>query len=302
MAAIAYPPIPIFEVGPLQMSLHGLFAAIGFIAGAWIATKEIRRRGLDAEAYQAVLTWGLIGALLGARYLTTPAALMEGVPLLDALNPLGGNFSIMGGFAGGIIGGLLRIRRTDLPALSTLDASTFGLALGTVVGRIGDLAIVEHLGRPTTVAWGYGVRPGYDLAPQHNVLECTASQALPGGLCPVPDVASIAGAVEAGAPGVYHHVAAYDMVGAGILLGVLYLLTRRLELVPGRLFFLWVAWYGLQRFVLDSLRFGLGDATIGPFTWNQVSGLAAGVVGLILMWWIGSRQAPKSFSRTNGGP
>lgn len=303
MAAVSYPPIPIFEVGPLQMSLHGLFAAIGFMAGAWIATREIRRRGLDAEAYQAVLTWGLIGALLGARYLTTPAALMEGVPLLDALNPLGGNFSIMGGFAGGIIGGLLRIRRTELPALSTLDASTFGLALGTVVGRIGDLAIVEHLGRPTTVAWGYGVRPGYDLAPQHNVLECTTSQALPGGLCPVPDVASIAGAVEAGAPGVYHHVAAYDMVGAGILLGVLYLLTRRLELAPGRLFFFWVAWYGLQRFVLDSLRFGLGDATIGPFTWNQVSGLAAGVGGLILMWWIGrSHRTAEAFSRTNGGP
>ncbi|MFP3914081.1 MAG: prolipoprotein diacylglyceryl transferase family protein, partial [Actinomycetota bacterium] len=170
MAAISYPPIPIFEVGPLQMSLHGVFAAIGFIAGAWIATREIRRRGLDAEAYQSVLTWGLIGALIGARYLTTPAALFEGVPLGDALNPLGGNFSIMGGFAGGIVGGLIRMRRFDLPVLPTLDASTFGLALGTVVGRIGDLAIVEHLGRPTRVAWGYGVKPGYDLAPQHDIL------------------------------------------------------------------------------------------------------------------------------------
>lgn len=300
MAAISYPPIPIFDVGPLQMSLHGLFAAIGFMAGAWIATKEVSRRGLDAEAYQAVLTWGLIGALLGARYLTTPAALLEGVPLSDALHPLGGSFSIMGGFAGGIVGGLLRMRRTDLPALSTLDASTFGLALGTVVGRIGDLAIVEHLGRPTTLAWGYGVKPGYDLAPQHDVLECATSQAGPGGLCPVPDIASIAGAVEAGAPGAYHHVAAYDLLGAAVLLGVLYLLTRRFELSPGRLFYLWVAWYGLQRFSLDSLRFGLGDATIGPFTWNQVSGLAAGVGGLFLLWWVGRYRAPSpELSRTD---
>lgn len=303
IASISYPPIPIFEVGPLQMSLHGVFAAVGFIAGAWIATKEVRRRGLDADAYQSVLTWGLIGALLGARYFTTPAALMEGVPLADALDPLGGSFSIMGGFAGGIIGGLIRMRRFDLPVLPTLDASTFGLALGTVVGRIGDLAIVEHLGRPTTVPWGYGVEPGYDLAPQHNVLECVPPEALPGGLCPVPEFASMAGAVEAGAPGVYHHVAAYDMVGAAVLLAVLYLLTRRLHLAPGRLFFLWVAWYGLQRFVLDSLRFGLGDATIGPFTWNQVSGLAAGAGGLFLMWWIGRRRQPAvPFSRTDSGP
>ncbi|MFP3913931.1 MAG: prolipoprotein diacylglyceryl transferase family protein, partial [Actinomycetota bacterium] len=135
------------------------------------------------------------------------------------------------------------------------------------------------------------------------ILECASSQAGAGGLCPVPDFAAVAGSVEAGAPGVYHHVAAYDMLGAAVLLGVLYLLTRRVELAPGRLFFFWVAWYGLQRFVLDSLRFGLGDATLGPFTWNQVSGLAAGAGGLALMWWIGRRRQPaESLARTNGGP
>lgn len=291
IAQISYPPIPLFDVGPLTMSLHGVFAALGFVVGAWLATKEVRGRGLDVEAYQSVLTWGLIGALLGARYLTTPAALLDGVPLAEALNPIRGNFSIMGGFAGGIIGGLLRMRKLSLPALPTLDASTFGLAIGTVVGRIGDLAIVEHLGRPTTVPWGYGIQPGYDVAPQHDILECSTEQALANGLCPVPDLAAAAGTVEPGAAGIYHHVAAYDMLGAGVLLGVLYLISRRFELPPGRLFFIWVAWYGLQRFVLDSLRFGLGDATVGPFTWNQVSGLAAGVGGLFLAWWIGQRKS-----------
>ncbi|HEX2155220.1 MAG TPA: prolipoprotein diacylglyceryl transferase family protein [Acidimicrobiia bacterium] len=290
IAVISYPPIPIWDLGPLQMSLHGVFAALGFMVGAVLATREVRRLGLDAEAYQSALTWGLIGALLGARYLTTPAALMEGVALLDALNPIQGNFSIMGGFAGGIIAGLIRMRKLNLPVLPTLDASTFGLAIGTVVGRIGDLAIVEHLGQPTTVAWGYGIKPGYDVAPQHDILECSAGQALSNGLCPVPSVESIAGAVEAGAPGIYHHVAAYDLLGAAVLLGILYLVSRRFALPSGRLFFLWVAWYGLQRFVLDSLRFGLGDATVGPFTWNQVSGLVAGVAGIFLMWWVGRRS------------
>jgi prolipoprotein diacylglyceryltransferase len=44
-------------------------------------------------------------------------------------------------------------------------------------------------------------------------------------------------------------------------------------------------WYGVQRFVLDFLRFGNGDATIGSFTWNQVSGLAAAVLGVGLFMW-----------------
>lgn len=275
LAAITYPPIPIFEVGPLQLSLHGVFAALGFIAGAWITTREMGRRGFDTEKYQSALTWGLIGALLGARYFTSPAQLMGGASLGDALNPISGNFSIMGGFAGGIIAGAIRMRQVRLPVWPTLDIATFGLALGTIVGRIGDLAIVEHLGTATTIAWGYGIKPGYDVAPQHNNLECLSGEAMADGFC-----------------GIYHHVAAYDLIGAVLLLGFLYLVYTRLPVHYGQMFFIWVSWYGFQRFVLDALRIDNGDAVIGAFTWNQVSGFAAGVVGLVLIWWMGRTQDP----------
>lgn len=273
LAAISYPPIPIFDLGPLQLSLHGVFAALGFLAGAVIATRHIERRGLDVARYQSVLSWAIVGAILGARYFTAPAAIFEGVPLGRALNPLSGNFSIMGGFAGGIIAGWLRMGKVDLARIPTFDASSFGLALGTVVGRIGDLAIVEHLGSETDLPWGYGIRPGYDVAPMHNHLECAVPP--PGSeFC-----------------GVYHHVALYDMIGAGVLLGVLYLFNRRFRLAPGQLFSVWVIWYGFQRFLLDALRFGSGDATLGAFTWNQVSGLAAALGGVALLVWFGRRAA-----------
>ncbi|MFB3109680.1 MAG: prolipoprotein diacylglyceryl transferase family protein, partial [Acidimicrobiia bacterium] len=75
-----------------------------------------------------------------------------------------------------------------------------------------------------------------------------------------------------------------------ILLGALYFIYRRFSLHYGQLFFIWVAWYGLQRFVLDFLRFGTGDAEIGAFTWNQVVGLAAGVGGLVFVWYMGRRN------------
>jgi prolipoprotein diacylglyceryltransferase len=284
LGVISYPPIPIWDLGPLRLSLHGVFAGIGFIAGAALATRQVRRRDLEAAAYQSALIWGLVGAILGARLLTAPAMILDGVPVLEALNPLAGNFSIMGGFAGGILAGTFRARALGLPLLPTLDASAYGLALGTVVGRLGDIAIVEHLGRATNVAWGYGVRPGYDLAPQHDLLQCGPGRVTAEGLCPVPGLGSLAEAVGAGSPGIYHHVAAYDLIGAAVLLGGLFLVDRRFRLAPGGLFFLWMAWYGLQRFLLDSLRFGAGDATLGPFTWNQVSGLTAGVAGALLMW------------------
>jgi len=270
LAFISYPPIPIFEIGPFRLSLHGLFAALGFVAGAWIASREIRRRGFDAVKYQSCLTWGLIGALIGARYLTSPAALLAGASLTGALNPFGGNFSILGGFAGGIIAGVLRMRQLRIPIWPTLDMSSFGLALGTVVGRIGDLAIVEHLGRATTAPWGYAIKPGYDVAPQHDALECASAA---DSIC-----------------GVYHHVAAYDLIGAAVLLGVLFLAYRKVKLRYGQLFWIWAAWYGVQRFVLDSLRVGSGDAMVGSLTWNQVSGFALAASAIGMLFWFDRRQ------------
>jgi len=273
LAAISYPPIPIWEVGPLNLSLHGLFAALGFVIGGWLISREMGKRGFDTLKFQSALTWGLVGALIGARYFTVPGQLMADVPLLEALHPIQGNFSILGGFAGGIAAGMWRMKQVGLPILATLDMSSFGLALGTVIGRIGDLAIVEHLGQETDVPWGYGVKPGYDLAPQHNGLECTEATAGADGLC-----------------GVYHHVAAYDLIGAAILLGVLFFVYRRYRLHYGQLFFLWAAWYGFQRFILDGLRFGMGDAVVGGFTWNQISGLGMGIAGVFFFWWMTRTQ------------
>lgn len=272
MASIAYPPIPVWEIGPLRFSLHGVFAAVGFFVAFWMVARLIERRGFDPAGWHSLAVWILVGGLLGARLLTAPAALVDGGGWA-ALNPVAGNYSIMGGFVGGIVVGVWRIRRLNLPLMTYLDMASFGLAIGTVVGRIGDLAIVEHLGRDTTAAWGYEVRPGYDLAPQHNGLECTVAEAGPDGVC-----------------GIYHHVALYDMIGAGIFLGVLWLVYRRAPLRYGQLFSIWVVWYGLQRFLLDSLRFGMGDATIGGFTWNQVSALGGAVLGAALFWWFHRRQ------------
>lgn len=267
LGVISYPPLTPVHLGPFHLSVHGVFIALGFIAGAWLAILHLRRAGGDVAKYQSVLSWALVGALFGARYLTAPAALLDGAGW-SALDPLAGNFSILGGFTGGILIGLWRIRALGMPVLLTLDVSTHGLALGTVIGRLGCLAIVEHLGRATALPWGYGIKAGYDVAPAHNALECTAGEVGVDGLC-----------------GVYQPVAAYDLVGATILLIALAMIARKWPLRTGQLFAVWMAWYGLQRFALDFLR--VGDASIGPISWNQLSGVTVGLGGIVLFWWLG---------------
>ncbi len=275
LAAISYPPIPIFELGPLSLSLHGLFAGIGFVVGAILMLRELRRRGYDTEKATSVLMWALVASLLGARFFTVPAHIgSPGYGLSDALS-ISGDYSILGGYAGGIIGALIRMRMLKMPALPLLDAAAPGLALGAVVGRIGDLAIVEHLGSATTFFLGFAVRPGYDLAPQHNSLECTVEEAVDG-IC-----------------GIYHHSALYDMIGALVLLGVLLWLRKSWTgRHYGQLFAVWAIWYGLQRFVVDFTRLEaarngtVSDSVMGPLTGSQWGALIVAAIGLgLFVWW-----------------
>lgn len=270
LAAISYPPIPIWEIGPLNLSLHGVFAGVGFVVGAILMLREVRRRGFDADKVASVLTWALVASLLGARFFTVPAHIGDpGYGIGDALS-LAGDYSIIGGYVGGIIGGVIRMRMLQLSVLPLLDAAAPGLAIGAVVGRIGDLFIVEHLGSATNFFLGYTVKGGYDISPQHDALECAV------GIC-----------------GTYHHTALYDMIGAAVLLCVLLILRTRWDSRRyGQVFAVWGMWYGLQRFFIDFTRLGaardgtVSDSVMGPFTGSQWGALAVAAIAfaLFLRW------------------
>ena len=288
IASISYPPIPIFELGPLNLSLHGLFAGLGFVAGSILMIREVRRRGFDAEATTSVLTWALVASILGARFFTVPAHIGDPGYGLDNVFGIAGDFSILGGYAGGILGGLLRFKMLNMPSLPYLDAAAAGLAIGAVVGRIGDIAIVEHLGSPTNFALGYLLKPGYEPSPQHSVLRELCDS---GTFC-----------------GPYHHTGLYDMIGAAVLLGVIYWLARTWRTRRyGQLFAFWIIWYGLQRFFIDFARLGaardglttpdgrvidgvIADGVMGPFTGSQWGGLLAALLGVALLVFWGRRN------------
>jgi len=288
MASISYPPIPIFELGPLNLSLHGLFAGLGFVVGSILMIRNVRRRGFDVEGTTSVLTWALVASILGARLFTVPAHIGDPGYGFDDVVGIAGDFSILGGYAGGIIGGLIRFRMLKMPPLPYLDAAAAGLAIGAVVGRIGDVAIVEHLGSPTNFFLGYLLEPGYEPSPQHSVLQDLCDS---GTFC-----------------GPYHHTGLYDMIGAAILLGVIYWLARSWSgRRYGQLFAFWIVWYGMQRFLidfarLDAARDGLvlddgtvidrviADGVMGPFTGSQWGALLGALLGGALLVYFGRRQ------------
>ena len=260
--SITYPPIPITQIGPVSFSLHGVFAALGFYFGASHAIKLAEKDKQDTVLFEQGLTWAIFGAIIGARFFTIPAHIGDpGYGLDDVFSPTG-SYSIMGGMSGGIIAAYIRIQligKGDFKQYS--DYASTGLILGTVIGRIGDLAIVEHLGRSTSFILGYEIKPGYDVAPQHDALECSE-----------PLVTC----------GTFHHVPMYDLFFALIVFFIFKSLRNNFTFGKGSWIGLWAIWYGTQRAFLDTLRFGMGDATIGDFTWNQIGGSMLALIGLII--------------------
>ena len=284
IVAIAYTPIPIWKLGPFALSLHGLGTGVGFAVGAYLMVREARARGFDVEKLVSILTWALVGSMLGARLFTVPAHITEPGYGFDDVISLTGDFSILGGYAGGILVAWWRMRMLEAAVAPHLDMAAAGLAIGAVIGRLGDIAIVEHLGGPTSFFLGYRLEKGYDVSPQHNFLETLCERSIDP-FC-----------------GPYHHTALYDMVGALVLLGAIFWLrkiwvTRRY----GQLFSFWMIWYGLQRFFIDFTRLGVArdglttpdgtfveadlmirDSVMGLLTGSQWGALGAAALGAFL--------------------
>jgi len=167
LAAIGWPVVDRFRFGDaIAISPHGLGIAIGFMVGAWLFTRLASRRGIPIDPINSVIFWSLIGALVGSRVAYVIAHVSEFESPLEWFAIWRGGISLLGGIAGATIANAVSIRRQAFRFRFFQIADTIApcLALGIMVGRIGDLVIGDHLGKPTSwpLAWTY---EGGALAP-----------------------------------------------------------------------------------------------------------------------------------------
>jgi prolipoprotein diacylglyceryltransferase len=115
-----------FSIGPLFIRFYGIILMLGALAGAWLATREAKRRGHEPEIVWDLLTYLLIGGIIGARiwHILTPP-LSSGVTAswylthpLDALAIWKGGLGIPGAIIGGAIVLYFYTRRHKLNFLS----------------------------------------------------------------------------------------------------------------------------------------------------------------------------------------
>lgn len=271
LAAISYDPLVHIPIGPLKLSPHGIGIAVGFLAGARVMMPEARRKGISEDAVFTILIRAAIGSLIGARvacvvnhagdYIDDP---------LSILKVWEGGISLLGGIFGAIILALPVARRLKVDAWKGLDAAAPGLALGIIIGRIGDLIVGDHLGKTTSFFLGYRCPP-LDVA--------TAS---PCGSDTFPNVPGV----------VVHQTALYDLLLTCGLLALLLWLRRRGHRggrhYDGFLIIVFGAWYGTGRLIEDFLR---EDLRRFGLTGSQLTALAT--MAVCFTWLAFIRRKPR---------
>lgn len=224
LGAISYDPLVRIEVGPLDLSPHGIGIAVGFLAGAALMLRDAEKKGISEDAVYSILLRALVGSIVGARTAYVINHLSDFETPIEIFQVWKGGISLLGGIIGGIVAPCFGARRNGVSFWKGTDAAAPGLALGIVVGRVGDLIVADHLGKRTNLFLGY-------LCPGASVE--TASPCPPGVLV--------------------HQTALYDLLLTAVLLGLLLWLRRR-EHFDGFLILTFGAVYGAQRLVEDFFR------------------------------------------------
>ncbi|TAJ18085.1 MAG: prolipoprotein diacylglyceryl transferase [Dehalococcoidia bacterium] len=240
----------IVTLGGLMLTWHGLFTAIGILAGVQIALWFGRHHGYDeADAYTLALI-GIPSGIMGARllfvfehwtyYSDTP---------LQILALTEGGISVWGAVIGGVLGPLLFAwwRGYDIPL--GLDMGGVGLILGMAIGRLGDVVNGEHLAKATSLPWGVIYTDPDSPAYAHSLLV-----------------------------GAHHPATTYEMLGDLVILAaMLWLKAGPLKWRHGVTFTFFFAAYAVMRFFVSYLRVDSAETFVFHITWPQMVSLFGAV-------------------------
>ncbi|HEX7248171.1 MAG TPA: prolipoprotein diacylglyceryl transferase family protein [Actinomycetota bacterium] len=301
VAEIGWPVLDRFRIGDsFAISPHGIFIAIGFMTGAWLLGRIAPRWGVSADDVQGVVFWSLIGSIVGARVFYVIGHFSEFDSFVDMLKIWEGGISLLGGIAGGVIVNVPRVLRAGYRFFQVADPVAPSLALGIAVGRLGDLIIADHLGKPTSWLFAWQYRGG-TIAPPFSCRDELCSADLQGGHLETITRESArlideTGRVIAQGVGV-HQTALYDMVSAGVLFALLYFVLMRRPRREGILTLTFGLWYGVSRIAEDALRI---DKRFFGFTGSQWTALTVATICAALLVWFAVRSNPDASS--GGGP
>ena len=231
----------LFSIGSFHVQSYGVSKAAAALVAMWLLGRAFTRRGLPKDSASSLVLWATVWGFVGAKIYY----LLEHLSELSWHHLGGMGFTWYGGLIGGILAGLVIIRRHHLPAAEVAGAAAAPLALAYGIGRIGCFLSGDGTyGTPTNLPWGVTFTNGI-----------------------VPTSVPV------------HPTPLYETLAAVLITVVLWRLERRLA--PLGVFGAYLVLSGVSRFLVEMLR--INTRVLGPLTQPQLWALLGVVIGAALV-------------------
>ncbi len=136
-----------FTIFNIDVYWYGIIIITGVIAGLLLARYRAKKNGEDPEIYSDFLLYALISAIIGARLYYVAFAWEDYKDnLMEIFATREGGLAIYGGIIGAAIALVVYTRIKKISFAQMADTAVPGLALGQMIGRIGNFINMEAFG------------------------------------------------------------------------------------------------------------------------------------------------------------
>ncbi|RLP77087.1 prolipoprotein diacylglyceryl transferase [Mycetocola tolaasinivorans] len=255
--SIPSPEINSFNIGPVTIYFYALCIMVGIIAAAFLVNRRLTKMGAEPWVVLDLILLTVPLGIIGARIfhvLTHPNDYFyPGANLWEVFDIRSGGIAIFGALIGGAVGAWLGCRWRGLRFWAFADALAPGLLLAQAFGRFGNYFNQELFGTPTDLPWGLEID--------------STNAAWPLGL-------------PAGT--LFHPTFLYEVIWNLLGVALLLWLTRKIAIGWGKLFGVYLIWYGAGRVVWESIRIDPSEIFLGVRV-NVWAALLALIVGIVLI-------------------
>lgn len=145
-----------FKIGPFSVHWYGVFMAISFLLGSIYVLKKAKEHSIDEDFILDLIMIIILSAIIGARLmfvLTNYPRWFIDDPL-QVLRVWTGGLSWHGGLLGAFLAGWSYAIKHRVNPNLIADWTVFGLCIGYMIVRIGNIFNQEVLGRMTQFSFG----------------------------------------------------------------------------------------------------------------------------------------------------
>ncbi|HKV54578.1 MAG TPA: prolipoprotein diacylglyceryl transferase [Candidatus Binataceae bacterium] len=261
--------IPILlRLGPITIYSYGLMMALGFIAGDLLLNAECRRRGFPPDLGTAIVVWGAIGGIAGARVYDVfdnwPNYMAHPLSIIFS----GAGFVWYGGLIGGIFATWMVARYYRIRFLTVADMCAAPLIFGTGLGRLGcQLSGDGDWGLPSKLPWAMAYPRAIVGWGPDTVLKLDSHDNLVSGFFPGVRV---------------HPTPIYEAALYFAIFAFLWSIRKKATL-EGELLYLYLILAGMARFAVEFLR--INPRILWGLSEAQIISLLMIVGGAIAWYW-----------------